>query len=249
MGLLEMLRGEEPGPIKKLLNYQNKGQFGEYLLEYAVSSRSISGNCFVFRNLYIPHGTENRYSEIDLLLVHERGIFVFESKNYSGWIFGGETDLYWTQRFASGETHRFYNPIRQNYNHIKSLSTFLHLPLEHFYSCIIFSDHCSLRSIPPYSSQYTILYQHEVVRWLQSCLQQQPLLYSDEQLAALINTLQDAQNFAPYIQDEHRYQVWEQTHGTTCPFCGSPLVLRNGKYGRFWGCSSYPKCKFTKKEY
>ena len=131
------------------------------------------------------------------------------------------------------ETHRFYNPIRQNYNHIKSLSTFLHLPLEHFYSCIIFSDHCSLRSIPPYSSQYTILYQHEVVRWLQSCLQQQPILYSDEQLAALINTLQDAQNFAPYIQDEHRYQVWEQTHGTTCPFCGSPLVLRNGKYGRF----------------
>ena len=249
MGLLEMLRGEEPGPIKKLLNYQNKGQFGEYLLEYAVSSRSISGNCFVFRNLYIQHGTENRYSEIDLLLVHERGIFVFESKNYSGWIFGGETDLYWTQRFASGETHRFYNPIRQNYNHIKSLSTFLHLPLEHFYSCIIFSDHCSLRSIPPYSSQYTILYQHEVVRWLQSCLQQQPILYSDEQLAALINTLQDAQNFAPYIQDEHRYQVWEQTHGTTCPFCGSPLVLRNGKYGRFWGCSSYPKCKFTKKEY
>ena len=241
MGLLEMLRGEEPGPIKKLLNYQNKGQFGEYLLEYAVSSRSISGNCFVFRNLYIPHGTENRYSEIDLLLVHERGIFVFESKNYSGWIFGGKTDLYWTQRFASGETHRFY--------HIKSLSTFLHLPLEHFYSCIIFSDHCSLRSIPPYSSQYTILYQHEVVRWLQSCLQQQPILYSDEQLAALINTLQDAQNFAPYIQDEHRYQVWEQTHGTTCPFCGSPLVLRNGKYGRFWGCSSYPKCKFTKKEY
>lgn len=192
-----MLRGEEPGPIKKLLNYQNKGQFGEYLLEYAVSSRSISGNCFVFRNLYIPHGTENRYSEIDLLLVHERGIFVFESKNYSGWIFGGETDLYWTQRFASGETHRFYNPIRQNYNHIKSLSTFLHLPLEHFYSCIIFSDHCSLRSIPPYSSQYTILYQHEVVRWLQSCLQQQPILYSDEQLAALNKHTSRCPKFCP----------------------------------------------------
>ena len=29
-----------------------------------------------------------------------------------------------------------------------------------------------------------------------------------------------------------------------CPLCGSPLVLRHGKYGDFYGCSSYPKCKF-----
>ena len=28
------------------------------------------------------------------------------------------------------------------------------------------------------------------------------------------------------------------------PLCGSPLVLRHGKYGDFYGCSSYPKCKF-----
>ena len=32
-----------------------------------------------------------------------------------------------------------------------------------------------------------------------------------------------------------------------CPRCGGNLVLRNGKYGEFYGCSNYPKCKFTKK--
>ena len=32
----------------------------------------------------------------------------------------------------------------------------------------------------------------------------------------------------------------------TCDKCGSPLVLRNGRYGKFYACSAYPKCKFTK---
>ncbi len=31
-----------------------------------------------------------------------------------------------------------------------------------------------------------------------------------------------------------------------CPKCGSILQRRNGKYGEFWGCSSYPGCNYTK---
>lgn len=31
-----------------------------------------------------------------------------------------------------------------------------------------------------------------------------------------------------------------------CPQCGNELVLRNGKYGMFYGCSGYPGCRFTK---
>ena len=50
MGFLEMLRGEEPGPLRKLLHYRNKGQFGEYLLEYAVTSRSIPGRFRAFQS-------------------------------------------------------------------------------------------------------------------------------------------------------------------------------------------------------
>ena len=30
-----------------------------------------------------------------------------------------------------------------------------------------------------------------------------------------------------------------------CPKCGGNLVMRNGKYGRFYGCSNYPRCRFT----
>lgn len=32
-----------------------------------------------------------------------------------------------------------------------------------------------------------------------------------------------------------------------CPKCGGGLVEKNGKYGKFYGCSNWPKCKYTKK--
>lgn len=36
--------------------------------------------------------------------------------------------------------------------------------------------------------------------------------------------------------------------GEDCPNCGSPLVIRNGKYGEFTACSNYPTCKYIKQE-
>ena len=42
-------------------------------------------------------------------------------------------------------------------------------------------------------------------------------------------------------------KVAEKT-GEDCPNCGSPLVIRNGRYGEFTACSNYPKCKYIKNE-
>jgi len=28
-----------------------------------------------------------------------------------------------------------------------------------------------------------------------------------------------------------------------CPICASSTVLRDGKFGSFWGCTDFPKCK------
>ncbi len=39
-----------------------------------------------------------------------------------------------------------------------------------------------------------------------------------------------------------------QETGETCPECGSPLVVRKGKYGEFTACSNYPDCTYVKKE-
>ena len=117
MGLFEILKGEQPGLIKSLLHYEDVGQYGEYLTEYALLSRSMEGYYVVLKNLYLPMKGKN--TEIDLLTIHEKGIFVFESKNYSGWIFGSEDQLKWTQCFKSGQRKHFYNPIKQNRTHIR----------------------------------------------------------------------------------------------------------------------------------
>ena len=31
-----------------------------------------------------------------------------------------------------------------------------------------------------------------------------------------------------------------------CPYCGSDLVLKNGRRGKFWGCSAFPDCRYSK---
>ena len=39
-----------------------------------------------------------------------------------------------------------------------------------------------------------------------------------------------------------------QETGENCPNCGSPLVIRKGRYGKFTACSNYPECKYIKQE-
>ena len=76
----------------------------------------------IFHDLYVKVG-EGRYSQIDLVVATKVGILVFEIKDYSGWIFGKGSQSYWTQVLAYGEEkHRFYNPIKQNIDHIKVLN-------------------------------------------------------------------------------------------------------------------------------
>ena len=42
-----------------------------------------------------------------------------------------------------------------------------------------------------------------------------------------------------------QYETERSIYRGYCPRCGGELVLRQGQYGSFYGCSNYPKCKFT----
>lgn len=174
MGLFEILKGEQPGLIKSLLHYENVGQYGEYLTEYALLSRSMEGYYAVLKNLYLP--MKGKTTEIDLLMIHEKGIFVFESKNYSGWIFGSEDQLKWTQCFKSGQREHFYNPIKQNRTHIKALATFLNMPEDAFSSYIVFSERCELKKIPLFvDGDVTILQRQNMLYFLKRRLKDAPI--------------------------------------------------------------------------
>lgn len=64
------------------------GKYGEYLIYKQLKHLERMGGKFLF-NLYIPKGKEET-TEIDVLLLCSKGLFVLESKNCSGWIFGNE---------------------------------------------------------------------------------------------------------------------------------------------------------------
>lgn len=102
------------------------------------------------RNVYVPK-EDGTYSEIDVIFVTPKGLFVVESKNYSGWIFGRERDLFWTQKLPSGQSSQFYNPIKQNGGHVRFLKQYLNVPLRIF-PVVVFSDHCELKKLELESS-------------------------------------------------------------------------------------------------
>ena len=80
--------------------------------------------------LNTPDGT----TQIDHVFLSRYGIFVLETKNMSGWIFGSEKQAQWTQKL----TFKFQNPLRQNYKHLKALGATLGANPEHLHSVITF---------------------------------------------------------------------------------------------------------------
>ena len=79
MGFIAWLMGEEPGLFEQWLHSDDPGHFGEYLIEYALNS--LPGYSKQLCNVYLPY--KGRTSEVDVIMLHETGIYVFESKNYS----------------------------------------------------------------------------------------------------------------------------------------------------------------------
>lgn len=244
MGFLQRLKGEEPGLLESLLHYENKGQYGEYATEYALGHDNVPGYGKTLHNVYVPY--QGRTSEIDVLLLHEKGLFSLESKNYSGWIFGSADQQKWTQCLQSGEKHSFYNPIRQNLTHCKALAEYLGVERGAVSSYIIFSQRCELKRVPDDTPQYKIVRRQNLLKCLRRDLEERPVRFTPAQVDGFAQKLAALAQATPEEKQVHVEQIRERTQGTVCPFCGGQLVRRKGKYGEFWGCSAYPKCRFTR---
>lgn len=119
----------------------NKGRLGEFYTYKDL--KPLKGYKRYLFNLYLLK-ENGETTELDVVLLHESGVYVFESKNYSGWIFGTETQQYWTQTLPIGrgrsQKSRFFNPIIQNKVHLKWLQHFLEdttLPFIHILCLVI----------------------------------------------------------------------------------------------------------------
>lgn len=132
-----------------------KGCMGEYQLYKVLES--LEGNNKILTNLYVPR-PNGQLTEIDMIMINKKGMYVFESKDYSGWIFGSEKQKMWTQVLNKRRNNRFLNPIIQNKIHIDALKNALHFESQLMYhSFVIFGERSILKDVKVVSDEVRVI--------------------------------------------------------------------------------------------
>lgn len=224
-----------------LRNPSYKGRAGENRVSYILSK--LPDQYLVIDNIIIP--TQRGTTQIDHAVVSPFGVFVIETKNYSGWIFGAEASEEWKETFRTTEGSFFRNPIKQNWGHIYALSEYLNLDKRVFKSIIVFSDEASLNV----TASTPVIYMSELRNCILSYNQE---IIPQKLVVSIYNRIIKTNLVGKDVEKQHIQSVKQKInekdyaieHGI-CPRCGGELVLRKGRYGKFYGCSNYPQCKFT----
>lgn len=194
----------------------DKGRYGEYLTYRRLKAYESDGGKFLF-NCYLPK-TDGKTTEIDVLLIHSTGIFVIESKNYSGWIFGKETASQWTQTLPNGrgktQKEHFYNPIKQNDTHIKWLTTLVgrHIPL---YSVIAFSERCTLKDITITRPDVKVINRQHLHKTIKYMGNHSIQALSRMDIARIHEMLYPYTQVSASVKSKHIDDVNKQKHGNT----------------------------------
>lgn len=185
-------------------------------------------------------------SQIDHVVVSEYGVFVIETKNYQGDIYGGANSEMWTQNIYGNKSH-FRNPLWQNKGHITAIRNALGNPTRiPFESIILFSDDAKLRldmSLPVYNWRKVV----PIIEGFAD-VERIPTDVADGIYNKLLSAnIKDRKARKEHVKSARatKKRRDEAVAKGICPKCGGQLVLREGQYGRFYGCSNYPKCTYT----
>jgi Nuclease-related domain len=135
-------------PIKKTptINSEQlaarKGELGEY--KVAIQISQLSKEYKVLNDLLIPNPkAKSGYSQIDHVILSPYGIFVIETKNFQGTIYGSQQYKQW---LVNGK-FKFMNPFVQNYGHIEALKPLIN-PIfkDNFISIVSFTKRCTFKT-------------------------------------------------------------------------------------------------------
>lgn len=170
---------------------------GEQEIAHILAEGLSYKDYFIFNNLTIP-SNHNGSSQIDHLVVSKFGIFVIESKDYKGWIFGNKDQDNWTQSLPGGKNKfQFQNPIRQNWSHIMSLKLLMpNIPENDFQSIVVFTDSCEFKTDPIEN----VVHSEEVV----ACIQKySEIKLSEENLHLILGKLSYVCQTADITPSQH----------------------------------------------
>ncbi|MCM0664535.1 NERD domain-containing protein [Flavobacterium tyrosinilyticum] len=199
----------------------------------------------VIHNVVLQRGEVT--TQIDHVIISSFGIFVIETKNYKGWIVGYEKSEYWTQVIYKYKA-KFYNPIFQNAGHIRALKICLkeYRNLEYI-SVIVFSTNAKIKI----DTSVDVVNMHRLLRTIKKY---STVNLSEEVKEKIFEKINASNLVDSFKKKEHINSIKQRINDREkkiqekkCPRCGNSLVERKGEFGKFFGCKSYPKCKFTKK--
>jgi len=184
-------------------------------------------------------------SQIDHVVLSPHGIFVIETKNYKGWIYGDEDSEFWTQTIYRSKT-KFRNPIKQNWGHIYALrevlSEYQHIS---YYPVIVFAGKARLMNV---NAKTDVIYPHQIVDTITS--HNGPRQLSSGDMEKIFNTLRESSIKDKELKNQHIKRIrWNvkiremKEKVLICPKCGGRLIKRHGRYGEFYSCENFPKCR------
>ena len=125
-----------------------KGWLGEFKVNLACRLFLDKNIYQLLKNVILPAGEGT--TQIDQVIVSRYGIFVVETKNMTGLIFGREKESSWTQKVYRGPSRKFQNPLRQNYKHTATLAEVLSIPAEKLFSVVVFVGDARFKTeMPP----------------------------------------------------------------------------------------------------
>ncbi|MFD2938556.1 nuclease-related domain-containing protein [Flavobacterium notoginsengisoli] len=230
--------------IFSLYKVKIKGIIGEKTVSLILNLLDKS-DYKIINNILLKSGEFT--TQIDHVVISSFGIFVIETKNYKGWIIGYENSEYWTQVLYKYKK-KFYNPIRQNSGHIRALKSCLkEYPDLEYKSIIVFSTKAEIKI----DTKIDVINVYNLTRTIKNYstinLSQtdKDNVFQKINAANLIDSFSRRKHVSSIKQRMiHREKTIQEKK---CPRCGNNLAVRKGEYGSFFGCKSYPRCKFTQK--
>ena len=247
-----------------------KGMLGEFLVNFLLTKFLPKEYYTLIKNVTLP--MDDGTTQIDHIVVSEFGLFVIETKNMKGWIFGSANQKQWTQKIFK-YTVKFQNPLHQNYKHTQTLSSCLAIPNELIYSVVVFVGDNTFKTKMPEN----VTYARGCVEYIKS---KQAVHFTKEEVSSLIAEI-EAGRLTPSLKTnlthnkhvktiveskaeprEITKQVYESKvepkemlnqgleiqEGVekSCPKCGSEMALRQAQKGKYVGNQFWGCTNFPK---
>ena len=231
------------GKTKPTRRRRNKGDIGESRISI-LNESGLDENHIGLDNILIPL-PDGGTTQIDHIVVSPYGLYIIETKNMGGWIYGNEYDSQWTQVLYK-QKYTFQNPLRQNYKHCQVIASALNLDNSLVHSVIVFIGDSEIKTpLPANVCNGGTAYLNYIKqpREARIPLPELPRLIAAIQKLRLENSAENCTRHIAYIE-----QIRIEPR---CPRCGGKMEKRIAKNGShagqaFYGCSKYPHCHGTR---